>query len=204
MAVGIDTYLSELDNALRGPRRTRADMIAEARDHLVDATEGYERGGLPRTDAELAAVTDFGRIEEIAPAFQAELGYVQGRRTAGAVLVMSAIQPVVWGVAFQQLTGAADQPLLADDLVERLGGIAIVLAAVAVLAYRIGHPGGWLMRATGVTALSVCAMLVAFSTLLSFLNADHVVMNLAWTTAFVLVPAALVVRSARRCLAAAR
>jgi hypothetical protein len=78
----VDRYVAELGAALRGPRRAKADLLAEARDSLWDAAAAYQKMGLDESAAQRRAVADFGGLAEIAPAYQAELAVAQGRRTA--------------------------------------------------------------------------------------------------------------------------
>ncbi|MEN3308104.1 MAG: hypothetical protein V7603_4306 [Micromonosporaceae bacterium] len=80
--MAIDGYLAGLAAALRGPRRVKADLLAEARDSLYDAADAYQKMGLTAAAAQRRAVADFGDHAEIAPAYQAELAIAQGRRTA--------------------------------------------------------------------------------------------------------------------------
>ena len=54
----VEPYLAELSRALAGPRRRKADLMAEARDSLVDATEAYEADGLRRGEAAERAVAE--------------------------------------------------------------------------------------------------------------------------------------------------
>lgn len=199
----IDTYLTKLNAALKGPNRAKADLLAEARDSLEDAAEAYEHQGLPRHAAEQAAIADFGELPEIVPGYQAELGWTQGYRTALAVLSMFAAQPLVWGYAFEWATGtSSDQPYTADEIVENTGGITILMALLGVLAYRFGmrHPAvrARLTRITGIGALAACALLVSMSTMMTALAGNAV--SLLWTTMFVLLPVTWITTSARRCL----
>ncbi len=96
----IDRYADGLAAALRGPRRLRADLIAEARDSLIDATEAHIDAGLPPTDAAHRAVAEFGRHREIVPGYQRELAAAQGRRTvlwlATALPVLHLSAPLMW------------------------------------------------------------------------------------------------------------
>lgn len=91
----IDEYVRGLSGRLAGPRRPRADLLAEARDGLVDAAEAYARAGLPWPEAAARAVADFGGYRQIVPGYQAELAAAQGRRTA--VLVALAMPAVLLG-----------------------------------------------------------------------------------------------------------
>lgn len=197
----IDAYLTALDNALRGPRRAKADLLAEARDHLVEATEAHQETGLARTPAEHAAITDFGALAEIVPAYQSELDLAQGNRTALATLSLSAAQPLVWAV-FAEINNTPQHPRLVNDIVENLGGAIILLAMLAALSYRYGmrHHAvrEKLPRLTGIGALAACALLATGSVLMTVLSGGT--MTPLWTIAFVLTPAAGTAVSAWRCL----
>jgi len=199
----IDAYLRALGSALRGPRRAKADLLAEARDHLTDATAAYEAAGLGHAAAQHQAIADFGSVPELVPAYQAELGLAQGHRTALAAFTLSAAQPLVWDYAFP---GAQGGPQPADTIVENVGGILILLMFLAVLAYQFGtrHPAirDRLVRLTGIGACAAAATLTAASTLLTALSGN--LLALVWTVSFVLVPATLVTVSARRCLRSSR
>src|SRR5688572_16599638 len=92
----IDGYAGLLAGALRGPRRLRDDLVTEARDGLVDATEAYRARGLDRAAAERAAVVDFGPVAEIAAAYRPELALAQARRSAVLLSMLILIQPIVW------------------------------------------------------------------------------------------------------------
>jgi hypothetical protein len=197
----IDAYLTALGTALRGPRRAKADLLAEARDHLVEAAEAARETGLARPAAEAAAVADFGTLDEIVPAYQAELDLSQGHRTALATLSLSAAQPLVWAT-FARLTDTPEHPRLANELVENLGGVIILLALLTAVAYRYGmrHQAirPRLPRVTGLAALTSCALLSAASILLTILSGGY--LTPLWTAAFVLAPAAYTTTSAYRCL----
>jgi hypothetical protein len=207
----IDAYVAELGAALRGPRRAKIDLLAEARDSLIDATEAYQAGGLDRTDAERAALRDFGRLDEIVPGYQAELGIAQGRRTVLLVLFVFAAQPFIWGYAYRWVTNtSAEDPRtgfqIADELVETLGGVTILVAMLAVLAYRIGmrRPAvrTRLARITGVAGLVVAAAFASLALVLTLLR-PLLVINLMWTVVFILIPIGWIAVSARRCLTTA-
>ncbi|WP_433501454.1 permease prefix domain 1-containing protein [Sphaerimonospora sp. CA-214678] len=90
----IDVHVTALRSALRGPGRLKRDLLAEARDGLLDAAEAYECDGLPRAEAERRAVEDFGPVADIAPGFQRELAVGQGRRTA--LLLFLSVPPTAF------------------------------------------------------------------------------------------------------------
>ena len=210
----IDTYLTELRAALRGPRQAKDDLLTEARDSLVDATEAYERSGRSTADAERLAIEDFGAVPEIAPGYQAELGLAQGRRTALLVLAVFGAQPFVWGYAFRWATATTPADTrtgfrIADTLVETLGVLTMIASVVALLGYWIGmrHPvvRARIARATGVFAFGVAALFAGLATFLTVFgdkaSTAVLVLNLVWTVAFVLIPSGLIGVFARRCLA---
>jgi hypothetical protein len=213
----IDAYVAELGGALRGPRRAKADLLAEARDGLMDAARAYEHRGLDRDAAERQAVEEFGGVQEIAPGYQTELGLAQGRRTALLVFFVLAAQPFGWS-ATERLAGepSSREPgpvyVLLDALVAWLGVAAIVGGLLAALACGIGvrYLGArrGLVRVTGVFALAVVGVFGVLSLLLTVLTpvADArsllTVTGLPWTVTFLGAPLAWIAMSARRCLAA--
>jgi hypothetical protein len=209
----IDTYIAELAGALHGPGRAKDDLLTEARDSLVDATEAYVDGGLDEAAAQRQAVRDFGAVADIAPGYQAELGLAQGRRTALLILFVFAAQPFVWGYAFHWVTGTPPSSSrtgvrLADDLVENLGGITLLVSMLAVLAYRIGMRSPAvrtrLARLTGIFALVVAGVFTGFSAFLTAFGAWPSVwlllISLMWTAGFIVLPMSVIAVWARRCL----
>ncbi|WP_432987268.1 permease prefix domain 1-containing protein [Dactylosporangium sp. CA-233914] len=97
----IDTYVDGLAAALRGPLRTRAEMITEARHSLQDAAAAFQDDlGLPPLDAQRRAVLEFGTLGEVVPGYQAELAAQQGRRTATwialALPLVNVLAPLMW------------------------------------------------------------------------------------------------------------
>lgn len=96
----IDGYVAGLSERLRGPRRVRADLVAEARDSLSDAAEAYQAAGESPVEAQRRAVAEFGSYAEVVPDYQAELAVAQGRRTvlliALALPVLVVLAPLMW------------------------------------------------------------------------------------------------------------
>ncbi|WP_169982366.1 permease prefix domain 1-containing protein [Microbispora sp. H10836] len=97
----VDEYVASMRHALRGPRGAKRDLLAEARDSLLDAAEAYESEGLPRAEAERLAVADFGTVPEIAPGFQGELAVSQGRRTAALLFLSVPLTAFLWSVIWR-------------------------------------------------------------------------------------------------------
>jgi len=97
----IDEYVASMRRALRGPGGARRDLLAEARDSLLDAAEAYEDEGLPRAEAERLAVADFGTVSEVTPGFQEELAVSQGRRTAVLLFLTVPLTAFMWAVIWR-------------------------------------------------------------------------------------------------------
>jgi hypothetical protein len=134
----LDRYVAALGAALRGPRGAKADLLAEVRHSLLDATEAYQEKGLSRVDAAGRAVAEFGGPAEIAPDYQAELAVAQGRRTALLMLVglagLAAAAPVLWHAPWP------GQPPADGWLAQWFNGLSLGGAGLALLA-RLGF--GW-------------------------------------------------------------
>jgi len=205
----IDAYVAELSGSLSGPRRAKRDLLAEARDSLVDSAEAYERRGLNRKAAEHRAVSDFGVVREVAPAYQAELGLAQGRRTALLVILVLAPQHLIWDNA--PSTGLGIWYSLLHASMTWVGGVAIVGSIVATLATGFGlrflGPDRPVARATGVFALCAAGFFAICSIVLAtFGDPARIIFNLhglPLAVLFVVVPMTGVALSARRTLVAA-
>jgi hypothetical protein len=210
MADRIETYLATLDAALRGPGAAKRELLAEARDHLSDAAEAYERRGDDRASAERRAVRDFGSLAEVAPGYQVELGMAQARRTALLVIGSLMIQPVVWGVAWEAV-GGATEPGLPGTAVEWLGAGTVAAAFLLVAAVGIGvrHLGARveMVRAAGVFGLAIAGAFTLLGAGLMGASLPTVPLPIpaaiGWLVAFLLVPMGVVARWSRDCLVAA-
>ncbi|WP_345627472.1 permease prefix domain 1-containing protein [Rugosimonospora acidiphila] len=162
-AVDIEGYAAGLAAALRGPRRVRDDLVAEARDSLIDAAEAYEDAGLSPADAQRRAVAEFGSYQEIVPDYQAELAVAQGRRTAMLIALalptLYLLAPLMWrhgpwpgghpmSAGYLRLASSFDYLSLAGGL----------LAAVVLLGFGWGsryvRDGVRLTHAVGYGALT--------------------------------------------------
>jgi hypothetical protein len=165
--VEIDGYVAGLAAALRGPRRIRADLVAEARDSLVDAAEAFQDDGLSPAAAQHRAVTEFGSYAEVVPDYQAELAVAQGRRTAWlialALAVLHLVAPLMWrhGPWTGYGHASADYFRLADgfDYLSLAGGI---VAALTLLGFGWGsryiRDGVRLTHLVGCGALTFLAV----------------------------------------------
>lgn len=214
----IDAYIDDLGRRLRGPRRAKVDLLAEARDALVDATSAYEDDGLPRPVAEARAIADFGPADEIGPQYQAELAFSQGRRTALALLFILIAQSAAWQTVWPAIRPepTSDPTPAATALASAVGWLAAIAVAgslVAILACgigvrRLGGACSQVTRAIGAFALAVAVGLTALSLALGWAaprtgSLLHLSVGLPWALVFLLIPMAAVAILGRRCLAAA-
>ena len=162
-AVDIDGYVAGLSERLRGPRRVRADLVAEARDGLVDAAEAYQEAGLTPPDAQRRAVTEFGSYPAVVPHYQAELAVAQGRRTvlliAVALPVLVLVAPLMWWRS--PWSGHVQLPVGYARLTAGFDGLSLAGAALAVLVLvgygwgsRFIRDGVWLTEAVGWCGLT--------------------------------------------------
>lgn len=207
----VEQYLTGLSRALVGPRRRKADLLAEARDSLVDATEAYEASGVGPREAAERAVADFGDLAEVVPGYRSELGIAQGRRTAVLLVLVMLAQPIVWleGVwSWNQDAGSESQLVLfLNQLVQLVGMVSITGSVLALVATGIGLRFPAVRdRATKVTArfaLASCASVSMIAVLLSTASAladGAGIQSLGAVSGFVIAPLLLVSRSAHRCL----
>ncbi|MFC9686917.1 permease prefix domain 1-containing protein [Kribbella sp. NPDC056951] len=168
MSTSVDDYLVGLTKALPGPRRKRADLVAEARDHLIDATEAFEADGLDRTAAERAATADFGELSDVVPAYREELSVAQSRNTAVLLFAVMILQPLVWQPGMWGWNQDAGGPSVLGDVLEFVvrwvGGFVIAGAVLAVLATGFGQRFAFVRRYAGqVTAFFALASAVVIS-----------------------------------------
>jgi hypothetical protein len=139
----IDEYIAGLSRRLAGPRRVKADLLAEARDGLVDAAEAYVDAGLPASAAVVRALADFGEHRQVMADYQAELAAAQGRRTAVLVaVVMPALMLVsrlMWTGSPWSASGPA--PVSRYLLLASAFNVLQVTAAIMALLTLLGY--GW-------------------------------------------------------------
>ena len=207
----IDEYADALAAALRGPRRLRADLVAEARDGLVDAAEAYEADGLDRAAAEHRAIEDFGELGEIAAAYRPELALAQSRRSAIGLTLVIMIQPIVWADGRWPWNDGPDSSgswvfQLLQPAIQFAGLVMFLIAAAAIVACGIGVRRMSIRRSaarvSSLITLVSAALLATMATALGL--ADHpglAISGVVWTSLFVLGPSIPVMISARRALA---
>jgi hypothetical protein len=205
MTVG--PYLAELDAALAGPRRVRRDLLQEARDHLTDATDAYRRAGYDAVEAERQAVTDFGTVDEIAPAFQTTLAVAASRRTTWLLLAGLMIQPFVWDGPLSRHPDTTSHGLVGflDVSVEYVGGAMIVAALLLTVASGIGnrwfHAGRGIARLTSYVVIGAAFTIKVIGVLMVLLSSGFALGPWVMVLAFLVVPFSIAASSARRTLA---
>ena len=209
----VDEYLAGLSRALPGPRRRKADLLTEARDHLVDATEALEAGGLDRGSAEREAVADFGALDDVVPGYRAELAVSQGRRTAMLLFGVLMLQPLVWREGVWSWNQDVVQESALNDffqvLVRNIGMVAIAGTVIAVIAAGIGmrYPlvREHVSRVTALFALVSSTVIGAIGVAMAATSTHPVAfLDYAVVAGFVVLPLAVVGLQAGRCLRLAR
>jgi hypothetical protein len=214
----IDAYIADLDSALRGPRRARADLLAEARDGLADATDAYTSAGLPPGEAARRALAEFGEVAAVAPAYQDELAAAQGRRTAFGVLTVHLLVAIEGNLSWRLFDfwhGRRPGALYlfiaqATDLAQYAIVTALVLLLLAYGPLSRYVPARALLRATGGITFFVLGFLLATAVtlMMSTPMASASLLAGAATLAVILLPGGVTSvalgRGARRCLALAR
>jgi HAAS len=205
----VDAYVAALSHALRGPRRLRKDLVTEARDGLVDATEAYEADGLGHGDAERRAIDDFGELGEIAAAYRPELALGQARRTAVQLTLVIMLQPIVWADGrwpwnnVPSVPGSFHHTL--ESLVQWVGFGMFIAAVLGIAACGAGVRWASVRRSaartTAVIGLVSALFLAVVATGLGLTGRDGSAgAGLLWTTLFVVAPSIVVARSAGRTL----
>ncbi len=133
----LERYLADITARLPGPARARAGIVAELRSGLLDAADAHWSVGLARSQAEQAAMREFGDPAQVARGFRDELAGCQARRVATALLVSGPLTGLLWIAAAQasHLTIRLAPPWEQGSLPSGLrGGIPLIAVAVAVTA----------------------------------------------------------------------
>lgn len=136
----LDAYSRDLDAHLRGPRRLRRDLVAEARGGLADAADDLAACGLPREEAERTAVAEFGPVRELAPQFQERLTVAEGRRTGVVLAVTYPALLLAWDLLWRGVeTSVAPSPqtpvsILVVDLARLNDWVTLLVAVTGAVA----------------------------------------------------------------------
>ncbi|MFI7522630.1 permease prefix domain 1-containing protein [Micromonospora globbae] len=164
----VEDHLRELAVRLRGPARMKADLLAEARDGLLDAVEAYRADGLPGAEAERRAVAEFGSPAQLLPAWQAELAVGALRGLSLRVLALASVLVVggdlTWrGASWSDGPRPPEGYLFLSASVNGVWVAALALAAAGLLLVRVAarsaHPAlPALVRLAGVGLLASLAI----------------------------------------------
>jgi hypothetical protein len=138
----IERYLAELGLELRVPGRLRRRVLAEAREHLADASQALRDAGYAPADAEAAAVAGFGGAGDLGRGFL-ELQATATARRAAAAAVMAVAAGLLGLVAAEALLLSAElgRPSLAalPQLIDQRAGAGLLIAMqVAAVAGGLG------------------------------------------------------------------
>jgi hypothetical protein len=213
-------YANELGRTLRGPRRLRADLVAEAHDGLTDAAEAYEHEGTDPDTAARRAVADFGPLRTVASGYQAVLATAQARRTALLFFVLTAAQTLSATYEWRSLSASDSwtfQPGLGYSVLARtvdwvgVGNKVVALLVLFATGIGVRYLGNRpsICRFTGILTLAVGAFMFVAGTLLTSLNpalmASYQDKPYLWFFYGIsLAPGVWLAVSAWRCIVAAR
>lgn len=215
-AAAVEDYLARVAARLPGPAGARGAVTDELRDGLLEALENQQARGRPLGEATAAAIAEFGDPATVAAGFAPELGAVQARRVALALLLTGPLVGLTWiaAAAVNALPPWRHQ-LIGPWLALPLVGLALVVAAPALgltvattgrLGVRLRHRASFPPTAAAVAGL---AAVVADLTLVAIIGSQALTAPGLSVWAPVLVAAGasltrviLAAWAARRCLAA--
>ena len=143
----VDAYLDALFDALSGTGAAGRRLMAEAEDHLRDATAAGRADGLTERAAQERAVDRFGRPEQVAAALSAERGRWSMRQLAGAAAVVGIVGSVVLGVSG-----------LVSELVGDLGSRSFVAGDPPGVVYTAQRCADYLRLVRGAGSCSAAAL----------------------------------------------
>lgn len=191
----LTAYLDELGKRLRGPRRPKADLLAEARGSLIDAVAALEARGVPSDEAQRKALAEFGSVAEVGPGYQTELAVAQGRRTGTLILAVFLTQCFLWDDV------RTTWPIAG---VKYVGGLTILLAVGTLIASR--RAGRRFSLLTGIFGYAVVALFAVMGTVLTSMRLGSEFLGLSGIprmVVFLLIPLAAIAFSSQRSLRAA-
>jgi HAAS len=154
----IAAYLDELGARLLGPRRRRAQILAELRDGLDHATDEHLAAGMSARQAQAAAVARFGSPPAVADAFAGELATAYARRTLALYVLTGPLVGIWWLLLRQPDPWRAG--LIA--LLAAIPVLPLVVIAIATAAGTLASTGRlmrWLPEAAPGRALAATAVI---------------------------------------------
>jgi hypothetical protein len=174
-------YLTRLAAGLPGSRRTRAAVLAEFADGLIEATDARVAGGMARGPAVRAAVAEFGDPDELARMLAAEQAGTTAHRVGLGLVLTGPLVGLVWLAAWATANGLGwldEIPALVSRfpaLVALLGlGIpAAVLATLTGAGPLVRRLAVAPRRAAGLAMLAAGAAVAGDTTLLTGVALAH-------------------------------
>ena len=161
----IDAYLGELTHLLRGPRRRRAQILAELRDGLDHTIAERSRHGSTEDEAVNSAISHFGTPQAVADAFGDELATAYARHTIAWYIATGPLIGVWWLLLLQPQPWRTG-PLALLVAIPVLPLIAIAIATAAGTFAATGRLIRWLPEASPHRALTA-TIAIATLTLIS-------------------------------------
>lgn len=92
----VEEYLRTVQDGISGPGRTRADVVAELRDGLFEATSAHLATGLRPEQAASDAVGEFGDPAVVCHAFRSEISAGHARRVSFRLLLSGPFVGLLW------------------------------------------------------------------------------------------------------------
>jgi hypothetical protein len=130
----IDGYLAELTRRLPANAPLAADVLAELREDLLEATAKLADGSLDNASAARTATVQFGGVDDLVVAFEPELAVRQARRIGMTLLATGPLVGTTWVAALfltaSPLAGVWRWLPLAVLPLLLLGGPATVLTVI--------------------------------------------------------------------------
>jgi hypothetical protein len=214
----VTDYLAAIAAQLPGPPSARVAVTDELRDGLLEALQTHQARGCSQAEATAAAIAEFGDPHTVAAAFGPELGAVQARRVALALLVTGPLVGLAWIAAVvvnalppwrHQLIGPwLALPLVGLALAVAGPALGLTVAATGRLGRRLGRVVDRATLPPTAAAVAALAAVVADLTLLGILTGHALTSPGSYVWAPIIVAASasltrvtLAGRAARRCLA---
>jgi hypothetical protein len=157
-----DAYLGELARLLRGPRRRRAQILAELRDGLDQAIADQRTDRRSEDQAVRSAIDRFGTPQAVADAFAGELVTAYGRHTIAWYIATGPLVGIWWLLLLQPHPWRAG--LVA--LLTAIPVLPLIAAAIATAAGTFATTGRlirWLPEASPDRALTATIAIAAIA-----------------------------------------
>jgi hypothetical protein len=173
----IETLLQAIGARLPGPARSRAEILAELRDGLLEVAEANQRRGVGQGEAVRLAVRQFGDARTLAAAFWPEMAAARARRVVLALFASGPIVAALWVFAARS-RGLGSESGVFDSSLSHVAAALLLAATIGCGLWTIvaaGRAPLWPHIAPQMALLGAAAMgciaVVADLALLSMLSA---------------------------------